>query len=148
MSHEKQSFEENRLDAIRVVALQRRVAEKEKLLSHQRRLVELCSLQLQQERDCVRNLRASLRDEQRRKLELQQRYEAVNNEMLVRNARKATEESRVRDLEEELSELNLSLNNTKSENQRLVDEIHQVKFSSKIISMPFSFKYVKKQTIV
>jgi chromosome segregation ATPase len=126
-SHEK-SFEENRLDATRVFELESSIAEKERMLSQQKRTVELRDLQLQQERDMVRELRASLREEQRTKRDLQEQYEAINSEILVRNTREAIADSRMTELERELSELNLSLSSTRSENERLVQEIHQVRY--------------------
>ena len=127
LSLNERSFEENRLDARRIFELENNVAEKERMLSQQRRTVELRDLQLQQERDAVRQLRASLREEQRKKRDLEERHEVVNSELLVRNAHEAIGNSRISELEQELSELNLSLSSSRTENQRLVQEIHQVR---------------------
>lgn len=122
----ERSFEEERVEARRVFELETTIAENERLLTQQKRTVELRDLQLQQEYNTVRELRANLRDEQRLKRDLEARYEAINGELLVRNERQAIADSRINDLERELSELNLSLNNSRTENQRLVQEIHQV----------------------
>ena len=126
----ERSFEENRLDATRVYELEISIAEKERMLSQQQRTVELRDLQLQQERDVVRGLRASLREEEQAKRELQARYEAINSEMLVRNAREAIADSRMSELERELSELNLTLSSSRNENERLGQEIREVRQSN------------------
>jgi chromosome segregation ATPase len=106
------------------------------MLSQQRQIVELRDLQLQQERESVRTLRASLRDEQRTKRDLEGQYEAINSELLVRNTREATAESRMSELERELSELNVSLNSSRSENERLVQDIHQVRYVTVFCTLP------------
>ena len=117
------SFEENRVDAMKISELQSNIVEKGRVLTQQRRMVELRDLQLQQERDLVRELRSSLREEQRTKRDLEARFEAISNELLTRNTHT---DSRMNELERELSELNLSLSNSRSENERLAQEIHQV----------------------
>ena len=106
------------------------------MLSQQRHIVELRDLQLQQERESVRTLRASLRDEQRTKRDLEGQYEAINSELLVRNTREAIAESRMSELERELSELNVSLNSSRSENERLVQDIHQVRYVTVFCTLP------------
>jgi chromosome segregation ATPase len=113
-----------------VYELEISIAEKERMLSQQQRTVELRDLQLQQERDVVRGLRASLREEEQAKRELQARYEAINSEMLVRNAREAIADSRMSELERELSELNLTLSSSRNENERLGQEIREVRQSN------------------
>ena len=125
----EQSFEENRLDARRIFELENNIAEKERMVFKERRTVELRDLQLQQERDTVRQLRASLREEQRTKRDLEARHEVISNELLERSRRDTICNSRISELEQELSELNLSLNSNRTENERLVQEIHQVRYS-------------------
>ena len=143
----ERSFEENRLEATRVFELEISIAEKERMLSQQKRTVELRDLQLQQERDAVRELRASLREEQRTKRDLQEQYEAISSEMLVRNTREAITDSRLNEIEKELSDLNLTLNSKICENERLGQEIHQVRKDETFPKLFFVLRYFENNMV-
>lgn len=119
---EERRFEENRLNARRLSELETIIAEKEGLLNQRRIAVELRELQLEQERNTVRELRGTLREEQTMRRDLEARYEALNGQLHVRNA---LADSRVQEMERELSQLNISVTDLRTENQRLAEEINE-----------------------
>ena len=119
----EQSFEEDRLNARRFAELEAIIVEKEGMMNQRRISLELKELQLEQERNTVQELRGSLRKEQATRRDLETRYEAVNGELLARNARDMSTVSRMQEMERELSQLNISLGNAGEENRRLVQTI-------------------------